>query len=57
MDKKRREEEALFRLSIIGPVVNRDLKRGELRPLLEDLATKTYTGPDGNPRLVQFTGF
>jgi hypothetical protein len=54
MDKKRREEEALFRLSIIGPVVNRDLKRGELRPLLEELAAKTYTGPDGNTRLFSW---
>ena len=54
MDKKRREEEALFRLSIIGPVVNRDLKRGELRPLLEELAAKTYTGPDGNPRIFSW---
>jgi transposase InsO family protein len=54
MDKKRREEEALFRLSIIGQVVNRDLKRGELRPLLEALAKKTYTGPDGNPRIFSW---
>lgn len=54
MDQKRREEEALFRLSIIGPVVNRDLKRGELRPQLEALAIKTYTGPDGNPRIFSW---
>ena len=54
MDKKRREEEALLRLSIIGPVVNRDLKRGELRPLLQELAAKTYTGPDGNPRIFSW---
>ena len=31
MDQKRREEEALFRLSIIGQVVNRDLKRESAR--------------------------
>ena len=54
MDQKRREEEALFRLTIIGPVINRTLKRGELRPLLEALAAKTYTGPDGNPRIVSW---
>ena len=54
MDQKRREEEALFRLSIIGPVVNRDLKRGELQPLLEGLARETYTEPDGNPRIFSW---
>jgi putative transposase len=54
MDQKRREEEALFRLSIIGQVVNRDLKRGELRPLLAELAAATYTGPDGNPRIYSW---
>jgi putative transposase len=54
MDKKRREEEALFRLSIIGSVVNRDLKRGELQPLLKELAIPTYTGPDGNPRIFSW---
>lgn len=50
MDKKTREKEGLFRLSIIGPVVNRQLKRGELRPLLQELAEKTYTRDDGSTR-------
>jgi len=54
MEQKKREKEALFRLSIIGSVVNRDLKRGELRPLLEALAKKTYTGPNGNPRIFSW---
>lgn len=54
MDKKKREAEALFRLSVIGAVVNRDLTRGELRPLLKHLAAKTYTGTDGNPRIISW---
>ena len=34
MDKKRREEEALFRLSIIGPVVSRHIPERGLRAFL-----------------------
>lgn len=54
MDQKQREEEALFRLSIIGPVVNRELRRGELRPHLEQLATKTYTDRNGTARVFSW---
>jgi putative transposase len=54
LDQKQREREALFRLSIIGCVVNRTLKRGELRALLEKLAAETYTGPDGNPHIFSW---
>lgn len=50
MDQKKREQEALFRLSIIGSAVNRQLKRGELRPLLQKLADRTYTREDGSTR-------
>ena len=54
MDKKKREKEALFKLSIIGHVVHRELKRGELRPLLKDLAGKTYIDSEGNPRIFSW---
>ena len=50
MNQKKREQEALFKLSIIGAVVNRKLKRGKLCPLLKDLAEETYIDSDGNPR-------
>ena len=38
---------ALFRLSVLGPLVSRDhLAQGELKYILRDLATKTYDIPD-----------
>ena len=50
MDQKKREQEALFRLSIIGQLVNRKLNRGELRKALQALSPVAYTGPDGEVR-------
>lgn len=38
---------ALFRLSVLGPLVSRDhLAQGELKAILRDLASKTYDIPD-----------
>ncbi len=38
---------ALFRLSVLGPLVSRDhLAQGELKTILRDLASKTYDIPD-----------
>lgn len=50
MDEKRREQEALFRHSVLGGLCARRLKRGELRRGLRDLAGRSWTGPDGRER-------
>jgi len=52
MGDDRRQEEALFRYSVLGPALARTLKRGELRRTLEEIAAKEWTGPDGRPRKI-----
>jgi putative transposase len=50
MDDDRRTQEALFRHAILGELLSRDLKRGEQRRLLTDLASRTFEDPRGRPR-------
>jgi putative transposase len=50
MTDDRRRTEALFRHSVLGSVLSRELRRGELRPALAELAQRDWTGPDGGPR-------
>ncbi len=54
MNDERRKAEALFRHSVIGPLLVRDLRRGELQPALEELARQSWTGPDGRPREISW---
>ncbi len=48
---------ALFRLSVLGPLASREaLARGELKRLLQELASRTYVEPSGQPlRLAEKT--
>jgi transposase InsO family protein len=50
MDDDRRTEEALFRHAILGELLSRDLRRGEQRRLLTDLASRTFEDARGRPR-------
>jgi putative transposase len=44
---------ALFRLSVLGPLVSRDqLERGELQTLIRQLASKEYAIPGSNRRFL-----
>jgi len=44
---------ALFRLSVLGPLVSRErLAQGELRAILRDLASKAYDIPDSKRRYL-----
>ena len=52
MDDERRKKEALFRYSVLGSLLSRALRRGELRHGLREIAGKVWTGPDGRPRRV-----
>ena len=47
-----RTKEALFRYGVLGPLISRALRRGELKRLLRDLAAQTWTDPHGYPRRV-----
>jgi transposase InsO family protein len=50
MDDDRRTQEALFRHALLGELLSRDLKRGEQRRLLTDLASRTFDDARGRPR-------
>lgn len=50
MDDQRRQQEALFRHSVLGGLCAHELRRGELRRALRDLAGRSWTGPDGRER-------
>jgi putative transposase len=52
MNDDDRTREALFRHAILGELLNRDLRRGELRPALEELSRKTFTDERGRPRRI-----
>lgn len=52
MSDDRRQKEALFRYSVLGPALARRLRKGELRATLDELAEKEWTGPDGRPRKI-----
>lgn len=52
MDDDRRKKEALFRYSVLGSLLSRPLRRGELRRGLRELSAKVWEGPDGQPRRI-----
>ena len=44
---------ALFRLSVLGPLVSRErLGRGELQPIIRELADREYAIPGSRRRLI-----
>lgn len=47
MNHETRRAIALWRMSVLGPLVSMRLEHGELRPLLEAAATRTYETPQG----------
>jgi len=50
---RNREQEALFRLSVLGPVISRKLKRGELLRTLKEIAGQSFEDPvTGLPRRI-----
>ena len=52
MNDERRKEEALFRYAVLGDLLHRDLRRGELGRGLSEHAGKLWTAPDGRPRRI-----
>ena len=45
------DPKALFRLSVLGPIVSRErLDRGELQSLIRELAQREYAIPDSERR-------
>jgi hypothetical protein len=52
MDDDARTKEALFRHSVLGDLLSRKLRRGELRPLFKELSEKTYEDYFGRPRRI-----
>ena len=52
MNDDDRTQEALFRHAILGEVLSRDLRRGELRRLLTDLSAKTFEDHRGRRRRI-----
>ena len=50
MNDDDRIQEALFRHAILGELLSRDLRRGELRRLLTDLSARTFEDPRRRPR-------
>lgn len=54
MDEQSRTEEALWRYAVLGAVLSEDLRRGERRKRLREIALKRYVGPDGKPRRVRW---
>ena len=51
-DNDRRQQLALCRYQIISPYIALDPPRGQRRQVLEELAAKSWTGPDGAPLCV-----
>lgn len=52
MNDERRKEEALFRYAVLGDLLHRDLRRGELLRGLSERAAKLWNAPDGRQRRV-----
>ena len=52
MKDERRREEALFRYAVLGDLLHRTLRRGEIGRALRDRAEKLWKGPDGRERRV-----
>ena len=49
-----RNHEALFRHAILGDLLSRHLRRGQLRPALKQLAQQTYEDHCGRSRRVAY---
>jgi len=54
MTDDERNQEALFRHAILGDVLSRNLRRGQLRLTLKQLAQETYQDPHGRSRRVAY---
>ena len=54
MNDDDRTKEALFRHAVLGDVLSRKLKWGELRPLLTELSEKTFEDYRGRPRRMAY---
>ena len=54
MTDEGRNHEALFRHAILGDVLSRILRRGQLRPALKQLAEQSYQDHHGRPRRVAY---
>ena len=52
MNDDRRQQIALFRHSILGPLLSRAFRRGELKRTLAEIATQSYTAPDGRMKRI-----
>ena len=50
MNDDDRIKEALFRHAVLGDILSRKLRWGELRPLLTELSEKTFEDHHGRPR-------
>jgi transposase InsO family protein len=52
LNDDRRKEEALFRYGVLGDLLSRELRRGELKHGLAERASKIWIGPGGRERRV-----
>ncbi|MFC1585988.1 DDE-type integrase/transposase/recombinase [Fibrobacterota bacterium] len=52
MDEHMREKIALFRFSVIGPLINGELAHGELKRKMKELSLRVYAIPDSRRRHV-----
>lgn len=54
MTDEERDQAALFRHAILGDLLSRDLRRGQLRPVLKQLAQQTYQDHHGRTHRVAY---
>jgi putative transposase len=54
MNDDDRTKEALFRHAVLGDILSRKLRWGELRPLLTELSEKTFEDHRGRPRRMAY---
>jgi putative transposase len=54
MTDEERDQEALFRHAILGDLLSRNLRRGQLRPALTHLAQQDYQDHQGRPRRAAY---
>ena len=54
MTEDDRNHEALFRHAILGDLLSRQLRRGQLRPALKQLAQQSYQDHRGRARRVAY---
>ena len=52
MNAERRRAEALFRYAVLGDLLHRNLRRGELGRALSERARKLWSAPDGRERRI-----